>query len=389
VLWFPLSLDVPNVPYPNPFVLRNWDRLEQEPQTELGTDQFYREAYTGPIPINLPGTVCGTPDQWANGLLYSEWLAGKYACDCPEMIFMSTVASVRNDDGSLTVAPNTGLVEVHVNTSHRNDWLTEQTFKPSSAATPAIECQAFTGQASPYMQCRDDAGALAWSINPSDFGKGSALWLFDTGGHVGGFVSDHGAITLIEHASGSAWGIQQVAITGTGFHRTVMGSSTLQIFVHGATIFSDDAGTNVNVGVPPVILVLGRAGTGVPHVQVRQLASEGGALQFTINNFNGSVPVGHFEVNDNATSHESVATAHTPPGRNGIRVVQTDATPGQLLAVAVDDFTSGPMAGIRFDGHLMTQAVETPTGTGAIVKRWAVYSSAGSLLGYLPLYNTL
>jgi hypothetical protein len=69
VLWFPVPLDTPNVPYAHPFVLRTWDKLENLPQTQLGTDQNFREPYSGPLPINSPGIICGSRDEWENGLI--------------------------------------------------------------------------------------------------------------------------------------------------------------------------------------------------------------------------------------------------------------------------------------------------------------------------------
>jgi len=389
VLWFPVSLDAPYVQYPNPFVLRAWDKLERLDQTELGTDQDFREVYTGTIPSNLPGVPCGTADEWLNGLLYENWLAGQRGCACGVPIFMPTVTTVRNDDGSLTVAPNTGDVEAHVNTSHRNDWLNTQTFKAAVNTMPAAEFVAITGMAAPYVQGRDQAGHIAWQISPTDVGLGSQLMLKDKDGNFGSVIGDAGNITLINHAKGGGWGVGQVDIASGGGHRIVMGNGYGQMLHQSALILTDDSDTAVNVGVPPMILILGRGGRTVPHLQVRQLDGEGGDEQFTVNNRDTGAPFGHFEINAIGAGVRSVATAHVPAGRPGIRIMQDDTGGGQLHALRVDDITSGPMIGMDFTGHLMTEGDEAPTGTGSIVRRWAVFDHTGSLIGYLPLYDSL
>jgi hypothetical protein len=82
VLWYPVPINTPVVPFPSPFVLRNWDVREGLPQTQLGTDQSFKTLYFGSKPTSLPGAVCGSADQWANGLLFTDWIAGNYSCAC-------------------------------------------------------------------------------------------------------------------------------------------------------------------------------------------------------------------------------------------------------------------------------------------------------------------
>jgi hypothetical protein len=130
VLFFPVPLSTPPVPFPNPFVLRNYDVRERLDQTPLGTDQSLKTVYTGPTPVIpvTPGKFCGTADMWENGLVYEDWLAGRYpACNCTECP-LTLVNSVRNDDGTLIVNPHVGNVEVHVNQGATFDWTAAHTW---------------------------------------------------------------------------------------------------------------------------------------------------------------------------------------------------------------------------------------------------------------------
>ncbi len=152
VLWYPVPLDTPSVLYPNPFVLRNWDRLERLPQTPIGTIQDAPSAddyYFGPLPDNPPGIPCGTRDMWENGLLYQDWLDGRYTCRCEEEILAVYVQSVTCDDGSLDVAPTTGDVVVHIDTAHVNEWTAPQYFLNEAivdgSATPTAICLEIKG----------------------------------------------------------------------------------------------------------------------------------------------------------------------------------------------------------------------------------------------------
>jgi hypothetical protein len=89
VLFYPVPPDTPYVPFAHPFVLRNWDRLEELPIPILGTRYDAKKYYFGQLPINLPGPICGAEVDWQNGLLYSTYIADGYACACPAMIFPS------------------------------------------------------------------------------------------------------------------------------------------------------------------------------------------------------------------------------------------------------------------------------------------------------------
>lgn len=82
VLFYPVPLSGDAVPYPNPFVLRNWDIRENLPQTPLGTDQNFKILFFGKKPVGPPGAVCGNGDLWTNGVSYADWQAGRYGMGC-------------------------------------------------------------------------------------------------------------------------------------------------------------------------------------------------------------------------------------------------------------------------------------------------------------------
>lgn len=87
VLVWPVPLNRPHVPFPNPYVLRNWDRIEQLEVPTFGMRYAPKIYWTNPLPINTPGTPCGTADDWQKPLLYSVWVSDGYACNCPPIAF--------------------------------------------------------------------------------------------------------------------------------------------------------------------------------------------------------------------------------------------------------------------------------------------------------------
>jgi len=103
VLWYPVDLNKPGLPFGHPFVLRNWDRLEQLDQTPLGTDQTEWTRYRGQTPAPAAHHFCGTADQWTNGLSYETYLADGYQCDCPQLVM---VASGGSAGGGTSLFPN-------------------------------------------------------------------------------------------------------------------------------------------------------------------------------------------------------------------------------------------------------------------------------------------
>jgi len=389
VLWFPVSLDTPTVPFPNPFVLRNWDRLEQEPQTELGTDQTYHEKYDGPLPINLPGTVCGTADQWANGISYADWLASPPACDCPEMIFMPTVNSVFNADGSLIVAPHVGDVEVHLAVDHPNTWTAKQVFTPALPGESAVEIKAKAGQNVPYALTRRSDGTVAMQSRPSSAEVDFLLEILAHGGQVTVQLDDSGNLKLRD-ATG-AQGLDIAHDPGGG------GKPASEVFLpHNAVTH---IASNTWIGAlatpdPPfAISCTLQVFNGFNHSEAALIVGGSPGLpahgSFTV--YTGSVTgwEGDVVVNQNLGAH--AATLHV--GGNDLAIgvnIRGAATgvPG-FPALVVEDHTLGQVCGFLFSGHLWTATAEAPTTTGTIVKRWPVYNAAGSLVGYLPLYDDL
>lgn len=138
MLWVPVPLDTPAIRYPNPFVLRNWDRLEQLDQTELGTDQSFTQYYYGPIPPLGDGHPTGSADEWLNGLSYATYQSGGYTDPCPEFDMPNFVSSFRSPDSSLTVNHPTGDVTCIINVGHSNTWTAPQLFKSDGMQWPFV-----------------------------------------------------------------------------------------------------------------------------------------------------------------------------------------------------------------------------------------------------------
>lgn len=83
VIWYPVDETTAVLPYASPFVLRAWDKRDQEIEPVVGTRYAPPTSFRGPRPAPFVGHVCGTPEQWLNGVSYADYLARKFACDCP------------------------------------------------------------------------------------------------------------------------------------------------------------------------------------------------------------------------------------------------------------------------------------------------------------------
>lgn len=389
VLWFRVPLDTPYVPYPNPFVLRNWDRLEEEPQTLLGTDQNYREPYDGPTPINPPGIPCGSRDQWLNGVLYSEYLAGVYACSCPEAIYMSNVNTVRCDDGSIVVAPHSSDVEVHIDTTHTNEWLSTQKFNPANVLVPAITVALPSGASGSYLQAFGGNGFEAVRFGPYASGNGAYVHLYDQAGNLYFQCLPNGHLTVIDRTLSQGWGVTPAVISPGGLTRTVQAFNQTECLFEGQVTISMDPNATTNWGANAAFHIVAQQHTGYPSIMVQQDPAEGGFVSFLVNNDDSLHGLGLVEVNPESVGDTSTLVVRTPTDRVGIEVVQLDATLAGHAALDIVDFTNGRLCGFLFSGNLWTGTSQAPTGTGVIVKRWPVYNQFGSLLGYLPLYDTL
>ena len=167
VLFFPVPSSSPYVPFPSPFVMREWDRLDGEQQTVLGTDQTFKQKYDGPLPLNGPGHICGTADEWANGLLFSTYISGGYSCDCPGVIMPVYVSSVMNVDGSIVCDPTTGNVIVSLNMLNENTWRKTQNFVCHSEFESAITVKEASGQEAPMIAIYDQSDVDRWFIEAS------------------------------------------------------------------------------------------------------------------------------------------------------------------------------------------------------------------------------
>ncbi len=77
-LFYPAPADAVDGPYS--FICpRWWDERERWESLGVGIVWGSQKRYTGPVPNRAVGPLVGTPDEWANGLLWSVHQAGGYA----------------------------------------------------------------------------------------------------------------------------------------------------------------------------------------------------------------------------------------------------------------------------------------------------------------------
>jgi len=127
-LFYPVPLSTSIIPYPSPFVMRCWDKLEGEEEPILGTRYDPKTNYFGPLPEVVPHTPTGTADEWRNGLLYTTYVANGYTSDCEEFTIPSYVIDLYSPNSSLTVSPHDGHVLCDIDLEHTNEWAADQTF---------------------------------------------------------------------------------------------------------------------------------------------------------------------------------------------------------------------------------------------------------------------
>jgi len=110
IIWYPVPLTTPALPYASPFVQRNWDIRDGLPQTPIGTVQGAYAPWNYDYPVGLPLTPSGTADQWANGVSYASYLAGEYTSgSCPpQAIYYSPCDQVLPVQWQLVVAFGSG-----------------------------------------------------------------------------------------------------------------------------------------------------------------------------------------------------------------------------------------------------------------------------------------
>lgn len=106
VLFYPVPLSTPVFPYPSIFVQRNWDRLNKDEEPPLGTKYDLKEYYHGKWPLPRYEAPRGTPDQWANGVLWSEWIQGDGSL---RTVAMSFGVEAEISEGPVGIAGDVGL----------------------------------------------------------------------------------------------------------------------------------------------------------------------------------------------------------------------------------------------------------------------------------------
>lgn len=249
VFFYPVPTSTPAMPFGHPFVLRNWDRLEQLDPPVLGTRYAQKIKRTDLHPIHVVTEICGTLDQWQNGISWEIWQAGGYSCDCFPLLFGPppvAVNRVYNLDGSLYALPETGDVEVHLIVSHPNAWTALQQFLQSSPAAAAIRVVANAAPTADIQEWTDSSlGALAGVGRLGELKSASAL--------IGGGLSAILGTPLEVQNSGAV----QFAVDNAGgiYLSSLTGSAPAGSAVNGFPVY-DAAGAFIGYvpvfgGTPP------------------------------------------------------------------------------------------------------------------------------------------
>lgn len=389
VLWYRVPLDSPYVPYPNPFVLRNWDRLEQEPQTQLGTDQNYVVYYTGPTPLNPPGHVCGSAEMWAEGISYERWIRDEYQCDCPAPVYVVAVNTVRCDDGSLVIAPPTGDVEAHVNLGHVFDWTAHHSFTTDAVGSPNLKIAGIASQTAPFLRVLVPGSHVVAELRQPVATYHVPVFQLqsqDTGGYViisdQGFVCHDGndatAITIqtgtpclfamssiwMVSVSNETWIGSRVAV-GTTFHATHPSPIGAQLYV--------DCTNEVST---PGVVVRGTVG-GTP--QDVALVGDDGNVALLGPAIVGSVsPIGVADLE-----------VYADRGTDGLLIQEGSGIGLGTFALNCTDNGSVVIFGIERDGKIRTNQADVGTTPGTVQGKIPVYDQSGTLLGYVALYDDI
>jgi hypothetical protein len=87
---------------------REYDRIENLPQTVIGTDQNYRVNYRGRLPTPIYHAPCGSAELWANGVSFVTYQNGGYVCDCPPLDYLPALLQ-----GSSTVLVSPAADMIH------------------------------------------------------------------------------------------------------------------------------------------------------------------------------------------------------------------------------------------------------------------------------------
>lgn len=390
VLWYPVPEDTPPVPFPHIFPLRAWDIRGQEEEPDLGTRYDKVIPYTGPLPVHQVGEVCGTEDQWLNGISYADYLAGAYSCDCPELPMSIYVATLGSTDGSLTAAPASGNVVIQINPAHSNHWTKPQYFcDPDPAAPKILVCYA-SGQTAAVVQVTNDVGQVIAGVYPPPEAGDSLALVLRTPANTAGVTLSGMTFTMRNNVDGrtvevlndavactvsafALWllplnafgGLYGGWIVGTGIDTSYLGSIDADWTVYSAVSIRTYAETMVgDQGAGPELL--------------KATWKDGYSAQM-----NG-IMVGEMSKAPKARFHAKMTATFYG--------FQADQDPGGAAGVdayALYDKAGVFLWGVGDDGFMKTSLVTSPTGTGTIIGRLEIRDQAGALIGYLPIYDTL
>jgi hypothetical protein len=385
VLFFPLPLDSPYVPYPNPFVLRNWDRLDGEPQTPLGTDQFFHERYYGPLPTFPAGHVCGTADQWANGLHFTIYNAGGYACTCPEFTVPTYVSSINSPDNSLTIAPTTGAVLAILNTAHANNWTAQQQIDTPSTITPALTLHMRAGQAVYPFAVTDGAGMTRLAIEPpSSITDGCPIAGYRASNAVAFYLSST-ELRLAGDDGGDSFGI------ALSDHAEATYGSVIFVALGGNTVFAStvrinpELTTSAGTTISCALSVENPLGLLVQSLRVTGFVSSAEKETFAVSALGDVLATELVRVGGTAGATVGQLTVETTDDRPGLVVRDGGGMSAGQLLVAARDAMNVPAFAIEKSGQIWTNQFAASTTPDPMVGQVAVYSQTGAYLGYVAV----
>lgn len=76
-VWYAVDEHAEAFPYPLVFTDRFWDARERWVNPGVGTVVGSMRVYTGGLAVPPPGPILGTAEQWSQGFLYSDYVAGR------------------------------------------------------------------------------------------------------------------------------------------------------------------------------------------------------------------------------------------------------------------------------------------------------------------------
>jgi hypothetical protein len=390
VLWFPADETSPYVPFPNPFVLRSWDVLAGDAQTTLGTDQKFREKYSGPLPTGSPGTVCGTADQWSNGVSYATFISGGYSCSCLGVIVPTFVNFITSPDNSLVVSPTTGDVAIEINTAHSNIWTVDQTFAAALPTSLAVAFRMAPLQTAPIFEVEDSSGESRFSADaPVDNDRGVSLAGWDASGNLRWHLGDD----LLRMDGNGTTDFFQLEI-GTGvrmsFGRLLLTSPAGIVTIGSKLACGLPYALTEGTAEDCTLLVDNSAADTALTIKVRGQVDLSAADIFLMDAAGNAGVAGTFSVGQALTTSLSQLSVAYGPGTGGLFLQPAPGVGAWGPPIQVNDLGGTPTFGVGGEGQLKTNQTTPVVGfVGTLFKRLPLYDEGGVLIGYVPVYSSI